>query len=48
LKCCKGRKNPDDRRKWYKCDCTNGDPEGFDPYKWEIFEVNDALSEIKA
>lgn len=43
----KTKRDPDGRRQWYKTYCANGDPKGLDPWKWSIFEVNDALADIK-
>jgi hypothetical protein len=39
----KGRKDPEGLKKWYKTRCANGDPKGLDPYKWDMWDVNDAL-----
>lgn len=44
----RGGRDPDGTKQWYKTQCANGDPKGLDTYKWDIFEVNDALVEIKA
>ncbi|KAF4629310.1 hypothetical protein G7Y89_g8843 [Cudoniella acicularis] len=44
----KRRNDPEGRKDWYKYSCANGDPKGLDPYKWDILDVNDALSQIKA
>ncbi|TEY83836.1 hypothetical protein BOTCAL_0024g00450 [Botryotinia calthae] len=41
----KGRK-ADSRKNWYKTSCANGDPKGLDPYRWDMMEVNHALSEL--
>ena len=41
------KKDPDDARDWYKNHCANGDSEGLDPWKWDIFEVNDELRKLK-
>jgi hypothetical protein len=35
------------RKKWYKQGCGNGDPKGLDPWKWDVFDVNDELAKIK-
>lgn len=43
----KGKRDPENRRQWYKTYCANGDPKGLDPYKWSIIEVNDRLALIK-
>jgi hypothetical protein len=44
----KGKKDPEGLKEWYKTSCANGDPKGLDPYKWDIFDVNDELTKIKA
>lgn len=41
------KKDPDDLKDWYKTQCANGDPEGLDPWKWDIFEVNSELETVK-
>ncbi|OCL13402.1 hypothetical protein AOQ84DRAFT_385428 [Glonium stellatum] len=43
----KTKRDPDGRRQWYKSSRANGDPKGLDPWKWDIFEVNEALARIK-
>jgi hypothetical protein len=43
----KGAKDPEGKRKWYKTFCANGDPNGLDPYQWDILSVNDQLFKIK-
>ncbi|KAF2140930.1 uncharacterized protein K452DRAFT_42930 [Aplosporella prunicola CBS 121167] len=40
------RRNRDDRKAWYKEDCGNGDPNGLDPYKWDLLDVNDDLVDV--
>ncbi len=40
-------KDPDNLKAWYKRTCANGDPKGLDPWKWDIFEVNEGLGEVK-
>ena len=40
------KKDPEDRRGWYKEDCGNGDPKGLNPWKWDILDVNDGLMEL--
>lgn len=35
-----------DLKNWYKTQCTNGDPKGLDPYKWDILDINDQLRKI--
>ncbi|KAL8767605.1 MAG: hypothetical protein Q9209_005935 [Squamulea sp. 1 TL-2023] len=37
-----------ERKDWYKTVCANGDPKGLDPYRWDMFEVNDELAKVKA
>ncbi|KAI9684692.1 MAG: U3 small nucleolar RNA-associated protein [Trizodia sp. TS-e1964] len=32
------------RKEWYKESCMNGDPEGLEPYKWNIDKVNKDLA----
>lgn len=44
----KRKKDPEGLKEWYKHECLNGDPKGLDPYKWDIFDVNDDLTQIKA
>jgi hypothetical protein len=44
----KGKRDPEGLKTWYKTMCANGDPKGLDPYKWDIFDVNDELERIKA
>jgi hypothetical protein len=44
----KGKKDPKGLKEWYKTSYANGDPKGLDPYKWDIFDVNDELARIKA
>ncbi|KAL8626128.1 hypothetical protein Q9189_008187, partial [Teloschistes chrysophthalmus] len=36
------------RKEWYRDICANGEPKGFDPYKWDILEVNDELRQLMA
>lgn len=43
----KKESDPEGRKNWYKKFCYNGDPEGLDPYKWSILDVNDELAEIE-
>jgi hypothetical protein len=43
----KKRKDPEGLKEWYMNTCANGDPNGLDPYSWDIFEVNDGLTETK-
>jgi hypothetical protein len=47
LKAAFKRNDPSGRKDWYKHICANGDPKGFDPFKWSILDVNDELSKIK-
>lgn len=44
----KKRCNREDKefKDWYKNDCSNGDPGGLDPYRWDILDVNTKLTEI--
>lgn len=44
----KGGRDHNDLKSWYKTQCANGDPKGLDPYKWDIFEINALLADIKA
>jgi len=44
----KKKNDPDGRKAWYKNMCANGDKKGLDPWKWDIFDVNDSLTNIKA
>ena len=37
-----------DLKEWYKNQCTNGDPKGLDPWKWDILDVNEKLECIEA
>lgn len=39
------RGDPDDRRGWYDNFRANGGKEKFDPYKWDIFAVNERLAQ---
>jgi hypothetical protein len=41
------KKDPDNLKAWYKSMCANGDPTGLDPWKWDIYEVNEALGQLK-
>lgn len=41
------KKDPDDLKDWYKTVCANGDPEGLNPWKWDIFQVNGQLARLK-
>jgi hypothetical protein len=43
----KKKGDPDQRKHWYKTICTNGDPKGLDPYKWNIVRVKNSLAKIK-
>ncbi|KAL9034377.1 MAG: hypothetical protein Q9214_007070 [Letrouitia sp. 1 TL-2023] len=43
----KKRNGDKDLREWYKTVCLNGDRKGLDPWKWDIFDVNDRLCDIK-
>lgn len=33
-------------REWYTTYCSNGDREGLNPWKWDIFEVNQRLASL--
>ncbi|KAL9023989.1 MAG: hypothetical protein Q9196_006837 [Gyalolechia fulgens] len=33
---------------WYKNMCANGDKKGLDPWKWDMFDVNEGLESIEA
>lgn len=33
-------------RAWYMNECANGDPDGLDPYKWDVAKVNAELEKI--
>ncbi|KAF2666813.1 hypothetical protein BT63DRAFT_481285 [Microthyrium microscopicum] len=44
----KGKKDPEGLKEWYKTTCTNGDPKGLDPYRWDMLDVNDGLTSVKA
>ncbi|KAI4183623.1 MAG: hypothetical protein L6R41_005303 [Letrouitia leprolyta] len=35
-----------DYKDWYKNDCLNGDPEGLDPYQWDLLDVNAELTDM--
>ena len=37
------KKDADDLKDWYKTTCANGDPDGLNPWKWDIFQVNKEL-----
>ena len=37
-----------DLKEWYKRTCSNGDPKGLDPYKWDILKVNDGIGKLFA
>jgi hypothetical protein len=41
------KKDPDDLKGWYKSMCANRDPDGLNPWKWDIFEVNSELGKLK-
>ena len=41
------KKDPDDRKGWYKNHAANGDPTGLDPWKWSLIEVNDELKKLE-
>jgi hypothetical protein len=43
-----GKRDLEGLKGWHKTSCANGDPKGLDPYKWDIFDVNDELAKIKA
>lgn len=44
----KKRCNRDDKdlKDWFENDCLNGDPDGLDPYQWDILDVNAELTEM--
>ena len=46
--CVKTARGNRERKVWCKNLCSNGDPKGLDPYKWDILEVNDQLGRVFA
>lgn len=43
----KKRGDADGMKSWYKNVCANGEKKAFDPYKWDILDVNDALAKVR-
>ncbi|CAJ2503815.1 Uu.00g112090.m01.CDS01 [Anthostomella pinea] len=41
----KGGADTEVQKAWYKRMCQNRDPEGLNPYRWDIAEVNQALAD---
>ena len=42
----RGNRNTKELKEWYKHECCNGDPEGLDPYRWDLLHVNDELRKL--
>ncbi|KAF9630236.1 hypothetical protein BFW01_g417 [Lasiodiplodia theobromae] len=41
-----GGERVDELRTWYRTHCLNGEREGLNPWKWDIFEVNQRLASL--
>jgi len=45
----KRKKDPDGLRDWYQNGgCANGEKEGLDVHKWDVFDINSQLFDIRA